>query len=300
MGKYQERVRDWVVGSFVGGLSAGAAHYLFDLLARRFAVEAIRVDGDLGRFEGRPNDLVMGSYLRYRTYGPDLLELIRDDLLGQGGTLVDIGANIGLVCVPVARRGLARVIAFEPEPVNFGFLRANLAANAPDAAAELHNLAIFSADRTLTFELSENNLGDHRVRRKTDLSYEKYAESRRPVIQVEGRRLDGVLDPRDLPRPIVVKIDTQGAEVDVVAGGAHFLAAADYVIAEYCPYLIRRLNADPAAFLDFVRTFPRGGLLVPGQARQTVPGDIEALVAAMTAFPQDGSAARHVDVLLAR
>jgi len=72
------------------------------------------VYGELGPFEGAASDrVVLGSYERTGTWAPQLLTLLCEHLLPTGGTLLDGGAHIGLVSIPVARRTGAHALAFE-------------------------------------------------------------------------------------------------------------------------------------------------------------------------------------------
>ncbi len=68
--------------------------------------------------------LVDGVYQR------DVLEVVLD-LLPEGGTFVDVGANVGAFALPAACRlgQHGRVFALEPSAVLFQCLRANAAMN---------------------------------------------------------------------------------------------------------------------------------------------------------------------------
>jgi len=100
------------------------------------------------------------------------LELLRlHNVYPENPTLlIDIGANIGQICiVAVARHYSKRAIAIEPEPQNCRLLRANIALNGLTETISVHEAACGMFDNeTLNLELSEDNLGDHRIR-LTDL-----------------------------------------------------------------------------------------------------------------------------------
>ncbi len=59
-----------------------------------------------------------------------------------------------------------------------------------------------------------------------------YAASNRDVRALETVRLDTLVARERLPAPALVKIDVQGAELDVLAGGAETLRAAQALIVE--------------------------------------------------------------------
>lgn len=301
MNKYLKKLRNCVLESVAQGLTHDMALDVYKKLSRRFEIDSVSITGTSGLITGHPTDLVMGGYIANRGYCPGFVDLICKRLLKDGhGTFVDIGANIGLITIPVARNSQAVVHAFEPEPSNFRHLTQNVGANLVPERVNLHNFALAAEEGSLEFELSADNFGDHRIHRPTDIAWEKFAESRRRVIEIKGRPLDAILDPDDLPRPIIVKMDTQGAEVEVVKGGRRLFEHADYVLSEYCPYMIRRMGDDPEAFLNFVREFPFAARLNDGDTASLMVKPTEDAIGFMTEIPRDGSAARHVDVLLTR
>ena len=190
----------------------------------------VTADGDYGVFEGAVEDrVVMDEYCKKGTWAPELVSLIVERLLAGGsGTLIDVGANIGLVCVPVVERTGAIAIALEPEPRNFGLLSRNVARHALSDRIECQELACYSESGQLPLALSPDNLGDHRLQRE-------HGPNTRHVVQVNTCRLDDILRDRALPRPIVLKVDAQGSEVGVFQGAPETLARCDFVVTEYWP-----------------------------------------------------------------
>src|SRR6516165_9597406 len=51
-------------------------------------------------------------------------------------SVIEVGSNIGVITVPLAKR-VAKVIAFEPQPVICAILRRNVAQNGLDAKVEI-------------------------------------------------------------------------------------------------------------------------------------------------------------------
>ena len=88
-------------------------------------------DTDQGRFAVLPDpffDVLLG---KHREYCPHLLAFLRT-IIREGDIVVDVGANIGAVSVPMAgmvgRSG--HVVAIEPQPLVSRVLSANLVLNA--------------------------------------------------------------------------------------------------------------------------------------------------------------------------
>ena len=156
------------IGQWVSsGLSQDIAIDTFAQLSRRLGISSVVATGRSGCFEGHPDNLVFQYYIREKDNNPELQRLI-DRCLGDGpGAYIDIGANIGLTLVPIARRPSVACYGFEPEPENFALLEANTRANVPDAEVTLFNVALSTERAPLKFELNEKNRGDHRVRGET-------------------------------------------------------------------------------------------------------------------------------------
>jgi FkbM family methyltransferase len=165
-----------------------------------FTEGSILSDGSYGPFEGSiDDDVVHGHYRREGSWAPELLELLVDGLFPAGrGTFLDVGANIGLVSIPLVERRGVRCLAFEPEPRNYRWLERNIARHGLEALFQTFDVALHSENETLCFDLSATNFGDHRLRGEVDPE----TDSTRASIFVPGRRLDDLVCLEELPRPI--------------------------------------------------------------------------------------------------
>jgi FkbM family methyltransferase len=175
------------------------------------------------------------------------------------GTIIDVGANNGVISIAMLVTGrLDRAVAIEPEPTNFKRLQDNVRLNRLDEGMLLINSAVSDRKSTLTFELSANNYGDHRVRTSSQSTYvtrDIFNESDRPVITVPADTLDSVI--AGLPRPFtqdvaVMWVDVQGYEGQVFAGARQLLASGVPVVSEINPYFIARAGMSPDAFSSLV------------------------------------------------
>jgi hypothetical protein len=72
----------------------------------------------------------------------------------------------------------------------------------------------------------------------------------RKIIEVRCARLDDL--PIQLSGPVFAKVDTQGAEPYVFAGGSKTLSKADAILVEWSPYHMARLGGDPNVVLQFL------------------------------------------------
>jgi len=264
-------------GALGKGTEQGGRRLLW-ALAGALGARSLEIGGRQGSIEGLVQDRdVFGRYVEEGSWDAEVCDLVAQIFHGQPtGTFLDIGANIGLTLIPVAQHTTVRCYGFEPEPRNFALLARNIERNVSGDNVRLFNLALLDEDGTVDFELSERNFGDHRVRSVGRAASEVFREDQRRLIQVPSRRLDGLLTPADLPRPVVAKIDAQGAEQQIYAGGCGILGSADVLVMEYWPYGIERMGGDTDRLVQAIeKDFRFGCFLV--KRRVPRPEDLMAI-----------------------
>ena len=259
--------------------------------------ESICSDGEYGVFEGSADDeVVHGHYRREGTWSPEIQELLADRLFREGrGTFLDVGANIGLVSIPLAERRGVRCLAFEPEPRNFEWLERNMASHGVASLFTTFNLALHSEETRLHFELSTSNFGDHRVRGAAPTE----ADAKRALIEVPAGRLDDLVRLEDLPHPIVAKLDTQGSELRVLRGAERSLPHIDHLLCEFWPHGLRRMGDSPGDLIALFRDFSYGTILRLDELPERLP-PVDRLCARLDWLPDDGSDQGFFDVLVTR
>lgn len=166
-------------------------------------------------------------------------------LLGPNHTkslLIDVGANIGTVCIPAVKRGIFKsAVAIEPEPFNYSILKANIHLNGLDQRISTFNIALGAkAGEELVFELSESNYGDHRVRLSTEPGL--HGEINRATIVVQSEPFDKICSELN-KNDAVIWMDTQGYEGFILSGAKKALAAGIPLIVEFWPYGMSRLGS---------------------------------------------------------
>lgn len=169
-------------------------------------------------------------------------------------TLVDIGANIGVISIPVIARGLcAKAIAVEPTPATCRLLRANIALNGLEESFTVHEVALSNTEGEALFEISEDNTGDNRL---TVVAAENaYNEASRQKITVPVKRFDDIFATLDVER-CVIWIDVQGFEGFVLAGASKISKTRPPLVLEYWPYGMRRTESLPL-LKDALRGYDR-------------------------------------------
>jgi hypothetical protein len=82
-------------------------------------------------------------------------------------------------------------------------------------------------------------------------------EDARTTIVVEGVGPDALLSGRRLRKPLVVKMDVQGAEAQALESAGALISEIDLMMLEYWPYGLRRMGSDPEKLLDLLEAnFP--------------------------------------------
>lgn len=137
--------------------------------------------------------------------------------LKLGSVFYDIGANVGIYTLLAAQLvgHSGSVYAFEPMPRNLDFLHRHVAMN------KLSNVTIFE-------QAVSNVQGTIRFSPGASHSMAKMDEQGK--VEVSVTSLDAAVANHGLRPPHMIKIDVEGAEVSVLEGAAHLLAANSPII----------------------------------------------------------------------
>jgi FkbM family methyltransferase len=155
-------------------------------------------------------------------------------LLHEGSTCIDIGANIGVTALAMARHATAgRVFAYEPHPATFAELEANLAADPFGAVVRAERVALGEAPGSVAFRDVPLHASGNAVLPEGGLASEIF-----PSIEVERRRLDACTPWSEGAAADLVKIDVEGRELEVLRGAPALFAASRAVLVEFNPWCL--------------------------------------------------------------
>lgn len=229
--------------TFLGRLPGSRG--LFFLLYRIFRPKGtvtLRVDGlqllvDVSDTGEVPELLATGHY--------DPLECrVIKESLREGMTAVDVGAHVGYFSLLMAKAvGMdGRVIAIEPAPPVYAFLKANVERNHfPNVT--LVNKALSATAGTATLFIDAQNLGNPTLS-KDNIS----SSARAGAVDVRTTTLDAVVGGRPVH---FIKLDVQGAEGLVLEGATHTLRRHHpTILMEFWPYGLRNLGTNPRTLLE--------------------------------------------------
>lgn len=135
----------------------------------------------------------------------------------KSGVVIDIGANIGIYSVSwgkeIGSRG--QVWAFEPLEVNINDIKENMTLNSLDNY-KLFQMALGDSNGSISLSLSDDAMFASIA--------EVYRGDNNKTINVEMKKLDDVWSSEGKPRISAMKIDVEGAEINVLNGAAELIA----------------------------------------------------------------------------
>lgn len=159
------------------------------------------------------------------TYEPGTLDVMGQMMArrGHGSTFVDVGAHIGTMSrFALQQDPEATVVAFEPNPASYALFEQNTADANSDQSVVPVPFVLGNAAGSARLVLDERNSGRVVTERSTDTQ----------SGDVPVTTLDAALDEFNVSgRVDVLKIDVEGAELDVLQG-------AEQTIASHRPDLI--------------------------------------------------------------
>jgi FkbM family methyltransferase len=156
-----------------------------------------------------------------------LMALHEDEILDQfdpkpGETVVDVGAHIGLYSLIAAKRvgPSGRVIAIEPDPENCNLLQRNIELNKLSNVTILERAA-FSSNSKLKLYLPGKERGFTKL--STVMANRAVTEN---FLEIDATTLDHLMLMQGITQINWIKIDVEGAELEVLKGATLTLAVS--------------------------------------------------------------------------
>jgi FkbM family methyltransferase len=239
---------------------------------------AVLYDTPDGSFLIHAEDTTIGRRLgRQRAQGTaQLAEL--GALVGPTSRVLFVGAHVGTLLVPVARR-VREVVGIEANPDTYRLLKLNLLLN-EIGNATIHNVAAGDARRQVEFLQNRSNSGGSKIR--PDAEHYEFVFDRPSVATVQMAPLDELVgaEPFD-----VVVMDVEGAETLALRGMQRVLASCRVLEVEYIRnHLDKVAGVTPAEFLGvFGEHFDHARALGDRSGRRWPRAEFPALLASVEA-----------------
>lgn len=162
-----------------------------------------------------------------------------------GMVVIDAGAHVGYYTLLVARQvgEQGKVYAFEPEPTNFSLLQQNVALNGYGNVVAT-KAAVSNLVGSATLYLTSLDSGRH--------STHRHGLPDGGAVAVAATTLDAFLKAQGWPVVDLIKVDVEGAELDVLEGMSQLLGRPGELklIIEFNPSSLQRAGADPLQLLE--------------------------------------------------
>ncbi len=202
-------------------------------------------------------------------------------LVSPGMNVVEIGANVGLFTLLMCHRAgsSGSVYAFECDPVLAQIARDNLELNGFSRIGTIDERAISNQIGTLSFRATTRHRGGGTLVAGLQ-QIPELTESERETIAVQAVTLDDFLAGYDR-RIDFMKIDAEGAETDIIAGGRRIFADPGYrvtVMMEFAPRFMREAGMDPATQLDELCSWGFTFSRIDDRRRKLAPTDAAYLL----------------------
>lgn len=154
------------------------------------------------------------------------------------GDLIDIGANLGIVSLILAKRFPARQVhSFEPNPSTFQAFQDNVAINCV-TNVQAQQCAVAAHGGEVSFRADPINRGTTSIAMS---SVEQY------TVSVPCVTLDMYIESQSIKEIAFLKVDVEGYEAAVFSGAKQMLSQqqAQIIYYEVCPRLARKAGFTP-------------------------------------------------------
>jgi FkbM family methyltransferase len=150
--------------------------------------------------------------------------------LKSGNNVLDIGAQVGYTALVFSKiiGANGKIFAFEPERANYASLQKNLGLNNISNVKTFKKAVAETAKSIRLYLSNDNNAGSHSTVFNDRTLKNEFEE-------VEAITVDSMMP--ELPKISCIKIDVEGAEIDVITGAKELLKRDS-------PFIIAELSAE--------------------------------------------------------
>lgn len=217
--------------------------------------------GESYEFAGKKLQFAVGSRPIRRKYINSENYTVRNDVLqieyfeknfGPKDVLWDIGSHHGhySIFAASAAAGNSQVFSFEPDRDAARVQMANIRMNKLERKISLRNLAVSNIIGEVKFSSQGGNSNSHLVKGNGNTGKSS------DIISVPSSTLAALL--QELPAPTFVKIDTEGAEIDILREASALLSDRNIkFVCELHPFAWEEMNVSYQDLLNILEPYNR-------------------------------------------
>jgi len=223
-------------------------HALFTVTGlRKFLIAHCKPYGLKFKFQ-LADGLGRDIYYKKGVYSENYITLFLLDRLNisNNDLILDIGANIGWYSLVLSTGAKPRVVAFEPDTLNYKLLTENITING-STNVHAYNKAVSDHEGTLTLHLYKGyNTGRHSfIKQKNSIA----------TAEVPTITLDNFLLQEGFGNGMIklLKIDIEGYELIALHRAYHTLARVQNILTEFSPDLMKAAGQKPEDYISLLQ-----------------------------------------------
>jgi FkbM family methyltransferase len=197
---------------------------------------------------------ILNFVTKGRYYEPEISRLLLQ-VLRDGDTVIDVGANVGFFSVLAATLvgPSGHVACFEPDPANRSRLTNNLAVNDYKNATLIESPATDKAG-TVDFYINSDNSGGNALWDPAQFPGNVRSQAEKKVSTVRATTIDAEVKRLRFAKPKLIKVDTEGADQRVLEGARKLLAktAVPFVVSELHEFGLERMGCSQDSFRGYM------------------------------------------------
>lgn len=169
--------------------------------------------------------------------------------------LWDIGSHHGHYSIFGSSivEGKNNIFSFEPDTAALSTQKKNIELNKFQDKIKVFNLAVSDKEGELKFKMLNGNSQSH-IAKSTEVNEDN-------IVTVPTKTLNSLLN--EIPKPTFVKIDTEGAEIDIISQGSKLLEDKSIrFVCELHPFAWKSFNVEYRQFEETLKKYNRTLLLL--------------------------------------
>ncbi|MFC4767575.1 FkbM family methyltransferase [Effusibacillus consociatus] len=211
-------------------------------------------------------DGVIGVILRNSQNVRDGILDYLQNTIKPGSHVLDAGANIGSTAIFLAKvQPTATIYCFEPDPLNYALLNINISLNNVENIYTF-NCALGREHKFVDFFMNFHNFGDHRSTKPKNTGSDAGSFKRLPYRIPMVNPVDFLKQCLGDHAPLyfdLLKIDTQGADFDILDACLPLIRDDSIIVAEYSPYHLYLNGTQKEDIANIVTSFSNKEIINP-------------------------------------